>query len=103
MLGYNGLDLPRFLGSSTNLDYLRFHGALPNQVADISLIPLFIICILPVLLTPNTLQILKIETHVNSFITLPSPKVTFIAGVLLFFSIKTSFETLSYDFLYFRF
>ena len=103
MLGFNGLDLPRFLASSTNLDYLRFHGGLPNQVADMTLIPLFIVCILLVLLTPNTLQILKIETNVNSFITLPSPKVTFIAGVLLFFSVKTSFETLSYDFLYFRF
>ena len=103
MLGFNGLDLPRFLGSSTNLDYLRFHGGLPTQVADISLIPLFIICIPLVLLAPNTLQILKIETQVNSLITLPSLKVTFIAGVLLFFSVKTSFETLSYDFLYFRF
>jgi len=103
MLGFNGLDLPRFLGSSTNLDYLRFNGGLPNKVADISLIPLFIICIPLVLLAPNTLQILKIETKINSHITVPSLKVTFIAGVLLFFSVKTSFETLSYDFLYFRF
>jgi len=103
MLGLNGFDLPRFLGSYTNVDYLRFHGGLPNQVVNIELIPLYIICVILVLLVPNTLQILKIDTNGNSFITLPSPKVTFIAGVLLFFSVKTSFETLSYEFLYFRF
>lgn len=103
MLGFNGLDLPRFLGSSTNLDYLRFHGVLPNQVADISLTPLFIFCILLVFLAPNTLQILKIGKKIDSHIILPSPKVIFASGLLFFFSIKTSFESLSYDFLYFRF
>ena len=103
MLGFNGLDLPRFLGSSSTLDYLRFHGGLPNQVADISLIPLFILCILLVFLAPNTLQIIKIGKKIDSRIILPSPKVIFASGLLFFFSIKTSFESLSYDFLYFRF
>lgn len=103
MLGLNGLDLPRFLGSSTNLDYLRFHGGLPNQVADISLIPLFILCILLVFLAPNTLQILKLGNKIDSRIILPSPKIIFASGLLFFFSIKSSFENISYDFLYFRF
>ncbi len=103
MLGFNGLDLPRFLGNSTHLDYLRFHGGLPNQIADISLIPHFILCILLVFSAPNTLQILKLGNKIDSHIILPSPKIIFASGLIFFFSIKSSFENISYDFLYFRF
>jgi D-alanyl-lipoteichoic acid acyltransferase DltB (MBOAT superfamily) len=103
MLGLNGLDLPRFLAGSIGLDYFNFNGGLPNQIVDITLIPLFTLCLFSVLRAPNTIQILKIGNKISPNIVLPSPKIIFVSGFLFFFSIKSSFESLSYDFLYFRF
>ena len=103
MLGLNGIDLPRSFGGSAGNAYLRFGGILPNQVADISLIPFLPILLALVWMVPNAQQVLNLGRDENISVPLPSAKIAFLCGVLLFFGLKVSFETITHDFLYFRF
>ena len=103
MLGFNGIDLPRSFGESTEHDFLRFGGILPNQSADISLLPFLIILLALVWTAPNAQQMLKLNRGEKNSWPLPSAKIAFLCGVLLFFGLKVSFETITHDFLYFRF
>ena len=103
MLGFNGIDLPRSFGESTEYAFLRFGGILPNQIADISLLPFLIILLALVWTAPNAQQMLKLNRGEKNSWPLPSAKIAFLCGVLLFFGLKVSFETITHDFLYFRF
>ena len=75
MLGLNGIDLPRSFGDSSGEAYLRFGGTLPNQVADISLIPFLPILLALVWIAPNALQVLNLDRDENISVPLPSAKV----------------------------
>jgi D-alanyl-lipoteichoic acid acyltransferase DltB (MBOAT superfamily) len=103
MLGLNGIDLPRSFGNLEQGAFLRSGGLLPHQVADITLLPLLPVLLGIVWFTPNAMQLLKIDCDENISVPLPSAKITFLCGILLFFGLKVSFETITHDFLYFRF
>lgn len=103
MLGFNGLDLPRVLGAVSQSDYFTFGGLFPNQVAQLGLLPFLAILLLLVWLSPNALNLLKVDSDLNSKIELPSGKLIFLCGLLFFWGVKVSFESITYDFIYFRF
>jgi hypothetical protein len=103
MLGLNGVDLPRSMGVSNLGEYLSFGGSLPNQVADLGLLVFLPILLSLVWFCPNALELLGLELGDDSPIGYPSVKMIFICGLLLFLGVKVSFETITHDFIYFRF
>ena len=103
MLGLNGVDLPRSMGVSNQGEYLSFGGSLPNQVADLGLLVFLPILLSLVWFCPNALELLGLELGDDSPIGYPSVKMIFICGLLLFLGVKVSFETITHDFIYFRF
>ena len=103
MIGLNGISLPRSFDFLPLGELVSFNGFFPNQAIDLGLL-----AFLPVLLTivwfaPNAYQLLGLNPKKDSCIVMPSFQIIFLCGLLLFFGIKVSFETLSYDFIYFRF
>lgn len=103
MLGFNGLDLSRSLADSLQSEFFKFNGFLPNKIIDITLLPLLPLFFIIVWFFPNTLELLKVDINNRLKIQMPSSRIIFLAGAMLFFSIKMSFEQTTYEFLYFRF
>ena len=103
MLGLNGMDLPRSMGFTGKGDHFRFDGMLPNQVAQISLLPFLVFLLGLVWFAPNSLQVMKVHLDESVPVRLPSCKVIFLCSILLFWGIKVSFEQTTHEFLYFRF
>ncbi len=103
MLGLNGMDLPRSMGFTGKGDHFRFDGMLPNQVAQISLLPFLVFLLGLVWFAPNSLQVMKVHLDESVPVRLPCCKAIFLCSILLFWGIKVSFEQTTHEFLYFRF
>ena len=103
MIGINGFDLPRSLGLDGNLSCVRFEGLFPNRIAELHLVPVLGFLILFVWFAPNSCNLLKYENFEVSKRKQPTLPVLFICGILLFFGIKSSFEQINLEFIYFRF
>ena len=103
MLGLNGLDLPRFFNFSNQFTFFSYEGALPNKVIDRELIPLLVGLLGIVSFFPNATQLVRLSPE--SEIEKKSLPVWLIGvcGLLLFFGVKTSFEHITHEFIYFRF
>ena len=103
MLGLNGVDLPRSMGFSNQCQYLSFGGLFPNQVADLGLLAFLPLLLALVWFCPNGLESLGLRHGEDSSIRYPSVMMIFLCGLLLFFGVKVSFESITHDFIYFRF
>ncbi|MBT5717801.1 MAG: MBOAT family protein [Opitutae bacterium] len=103
MLGFNGFDLSRSLAESLPSEFFKFNGFLPNKIIDITILPLLPFFFIIVWCFPNTMELLKVNVNPSLKLQMPSSKIIFLAGAMLFFSIKMSFEQTTYEFLYFRF
>jgi alginate O-acetyltransferase complex protein AlgI len=103
MLGLNGIDLPRFFSFPNQFEFLSFEGAMPNKLIDRELIPLLAVLLGIVRFFPNATQLVRLspESEVENK-SLPSWLIG-VCGLLLFFGIKTSFENITHEFIYFRF
>jgi len=103
MLGFNGLDLPRFV--NINAYGISSGGIYPSEVLRKEIVIFLPLLAMIAWFLPNTQKILGIDT---SDATKPTPRMPkgifiFLAGVLLFLSIKSSFELITLEYLYFRF
>ena len=103
MLGLNGVDLPRSMGFPNQCQYLSFGGLFPNQVADLGLLAFLPLLLALVWFCPNGLESLGLQHGEGSSIRYPSVMMIFLCGLLLFFGVKVSFESITHDFIYFRF
>jgi alginate O-acetyltransferase complex protein AlgI len=103
MLGLNGIDLPRFFNFTNQYMFFSCDGALPNQIIDRELIPLLAVLIIIVRFAPNTIQLVGMfsESEIKRK-SVPSWLI-FMCGFLLFFGLKTTFEEITHEFIYFRF
>ena len=103
MLGLNGIDLPRFFSFTNQFAFLSFEGAMPNKLIDRELIPLLAVLLGIVRFFPNATQLVRLspESEIGKK-SLPSWLIG-VCGLLLFFGIKTSFENITHEFIYFRF
>ena len=103
LLGLNGIDLPRFFNFSNQFTFFSYEGALPNKVIDRELIPLLVVLLGIVRFFPNTIQLVGISSESEKEKkSLPSWLIGF-CGLLLFLGVKTSFENITHEFIYFRF
>lgn len=103
MIGLNGISLPRSFDFLPLGELVSFNGIFPNQTVDLGLLAFLPVLLAIVWFAPNAYQLLGLNPKKDSYIAMPSFKIIFLCGLLLFFGIKVSFETLSYDFIYFRF
>jgi alginate O-acetyltransferase complex protein AlgI len=103
LIGLNGIALPRSFEFSPLGKLVSFTGLFPNQLVDLGLLAFLPILLFIVWFAPNAYQLLGLNSKKGFEIVIPSFKIVFLCGLLLFFGIKVSFETLTYDFIYFRF
>lgn len=103
LIGFNGISLPRLFDFLPLGELVSFNGFFPNQAIDLGLLAFLPVLLAIVWFAPNAYQLLGLNPKKESYIAMPSFKTIFLCGLLLFFGIKVSFETLSYDFIYFRF
>ena len=103
MIGLNGISLPRSFDFLPLGELVSFNGIFPNQTVDLGLLAFLPVLLAIVWFAPNAYQLLGLNPKKDSYIVMPSFQIIFLCGLLLFFGIKVSFETLSYDFIYFRF
>lgn len=103
LIGFNGISLPRLFNFLPLGELVSFNGFFPNQAIDLGLLAFLPVLLAIVWFAPNAYQLLGLNPKKESYIAMPSFKTIFLCGLLLFFGIKVSFETLSYDFIYFRF
>lgn len=103
LIGFNGISLPRSFDFLPLGELVSFNGFFPNQAIDLGLLAFLPVLLAIVWFAPNAYQLLGLNPKKESYIVMPSFKTIFLCGLLFFFGIKVSFETLSYDFIYFRF
>jgi D-alanyl-lipoteichoic acid acyltransferase DltB (MBOAT superfamily) len=103
LIGLNGISLPRSFDFLPLGELVSFIGFFPNQAIDLGLLAFLPVLLAIVWFAPNAYQLLGLNPKKDSYIAMPPFKTIFLCGLLLFFGIKVSFETLSYDFIYFRF
>ena len=103
LIGLNGISLPRSFEFLPIGKLVSFTGLFPNQAIDLGLLVFLPVLLVIVWFAPNAYQLLGLNPKEDSDIAMPSLKIIFLCGLLFFFGIKVSFETLSYDFIYFRF
>jgi alginate O-acetyltransferase complex protein AlgI len=104
MIGINGIDLPRSFGLG-DWGPLRSQGLSPNMFLNLNLMPVLGLFGFLIWLAPNSQNLVGIDFTRQDISTpsMPSGKVIFMCGILLFFGLKSSFEIITYDYLYFRF
>ena len=103
MIGLNGLDLPRFM--NWNFGAITSGGMLPTQILRREILILLPILAMIAWFLPNSQKMLGINLNDP---TKPEPQmpkgwIIFVAGMLLFFGLKSSFEVITFEYLYFRF
>ena len=103
LIGLNGISLPRSFDFLPQGKLVSFTGLFPNQAIDIGLLGFLPFLLVIVWFAPNAYQLVGLNPKKDSYIAMPSLKTIFLCGLLFFFGIKVSFETLTYDFIYFRF
>jgi len=103
MLGFHGLDLPHF--ANLNLPGISSGGMFPSEILRKELIILLPLLALTSWLIPNSQTLLRIDLSNSAKPKPQMPKgpVIFLAGILLFLGLKSSFEIITFDYLYFRF
>jgi alginate O-acetyltransferase complex protein AlgI len=101
MIGFNGIDLPRTFGLG-EWGLLRSQGLFPNSILNLNLIPLLVLFGFLIWLAPNSQKLVRVDCT-RKDISMPSIRIIFLCGILLFFGLKSSFEIITYDYLYFRF
>jgi len=104
MLGFHGIDLPRSIPVS-DTGYFRSSGMFSNEVLNKALFPLLVVLGVLSWLAPNSQKIVGMDLTkpCEPNPKVPKKKVLFYSGCLLFFGLKSTFETVSFDYLYFRF
>ena len=105
MLGFDGIDLPRFLVFLSNYpilmdcEFIRFTGAFPNGYLNWESIPWFIFLFFLIYLTPNSHSWMNYKNvFKNGIVSLELLRNTitvrklFVGGIIFFIATKPLFE-----------
>lgn len=103
MIGLNGFDLPRSIALLAPSEIIRCEGLLPNKIVDQELLPLLLSLIVLVCFFPNSTSLVGFSRIVAGKYSMPSLKIVILSGLLLFLGIKASFESITLEFIYFKF